>query len=70
MQSSKWVVDEQVRNVCVQWISSWVYGFYYLDQIKMKMYPKRFFPRMQIIGVLVMTGIGKSTFVRKIFDDE
>lgn len=41
-----------------------------VEEIKQDMQPERFFSKMQIISLLGMTGIGKSTLARNIFKDE
>lgn len=36
--------------------------------IKKKLFPERFFPKMEVISFVGMAGIGKTTFVKKIFE--
>lgn len=72
MQSCNFHVDGQIiENSVIDLILRWGYRVNVVENIKkILMHPERFFSKMQIIYLLGMAGIGKSTLARKIFYDE
>lgn len=70
LQSSHWDMDEERRKGIAEAISGmWVIDDV-VERIEMKMHPQRFFAKTQIISLRGMAGIGKTTFARKIFQDD
>ncbi|XP_042067917.1 putative late blight resistance protein homolog R1A-10 [Salvia splendens] len=63
------VPDDDRRAATFKIVAKMLNFSNHVEGIKLQMFPKRLHPNMEIFSIFGMAGIGKTTLVKKIFDD-